>query len=184
MGLLYKKVQIDGKVFDLIANVRKKASGKFVYSIQLNKDKNTEADPPENHTKKGGVNGAQTASTNSIPANSTKVNRQNSLKTADLLSPDYGKVADTPSQSTTPTARPVREPLGNEAPGLDTYFNDIEERAQVIQDKCVLISSGHTTPLMQENIITASGGCLLSVFTESVHFNKQIILFQVRGFLL
>lgn len=34
-----KTVQIDGKLFDLLANVRKKPGGEYVYSIQLNESK-------------------------------------------------------------------------------------------------------------------------------------------------
>lgn len=41
-----KSVQIDGTVFDLLANVRKKADGAFVYSIQLNENKKIKASPP------------------------------------------------------------------------------------------------------------------------------------------
>ena len=39
-------MQIDGSVFDLLANVRKKADGAFVYSIQLNQNKKIKASPP------------------------------------------------------------------------------------------------------------------------------------------
>ncbi|MCD7756253.1 MAG: hypothetical protein LUJ09_08040 [Firmicutes bacterium] len=35
-----KTVQIDGKVYDLLANVRKKPDGEYVYSVQLNENKN------------------------------------------------------------------------------------------------------------------------------------------------
>ena len=41
-----KTVQIDNKVFDLLANVRKKSDGGYVYSIQLNENKKVEASPP------------------------------------------------------------------------------------------------------------------------------------------
>ncbi len=117
-----KKVQIDGKVFDIIANVRKKSTGEFVYSLQLNEDESIEAAPPENHTENGGVNGAQTASNNIIPDSSEKSNRQNSLKTEDLLSPDYGKTE----------AERQAEGSYIEDTGLDTYFDDLGERAQAI----------------------------------------------------
>ena len=40
-----KTVQIDNKVFDLLANVRKKSDGGYVYSIQLNENKKVEASP-------------------------------------------------------------------------------------------------------------------------------------------
>ena len=41
-----KNVQIDDTVYDLVANVRKKADGAYVYSIQLNQNKTIEASPP------------------------------------------------------------------------------------------------------------------------------------------
>jgi hypothetical protein len=40
-------VQIDNVVFDLVANVRKKAEGNYVYSIQLNENKKIEIPPTE-----------------------------------------------------------------------------------------------------------------------------------------
>lgn len=40
-----KTVQIDGRVYDLLANVRKKPDGEYVYSIQLNENKKTPASP-------------------------------------------------------------------------------------------------------------------------------------------
>ena len=43
-----KDVQIDGSVFNLLANVRQKEDGAFVYSIQLNEDKKKTASPPLN----------------------------------------------------------------------------------------------------------------------------------------
>lgn len=68
-----------------------------------------------------------------------KSNRQNSLKTEDLLSPDYGKAADRDSSTALRSAQNdgSGEDSYIEETGLDTYFNDIEERAQVIQDKRV-----------------------------------------------
>lgn len=41
-----KTVQIDGKVYDLLANVRKKPDGEYVYSIQLNENKKKTPAPP------------------------------------------------------------------------------------------------------------------------------------------
>ena len=41
-----KTVQIDGDVFNLLANVRKKADGAFVYSIQLKENRKMTASPP------------------------------------------------------------------------------------------------------------------------------------------
>lgn len=41
-----KTVQIDGRVYDLLANVRKKPDGEFVYSIQLNENEKKAPAPP------------------------------------------------------------------------------------------------------------------------------------------
>lgn len=40
-----KTVQVDGQVFDLLANIRKKPEGEYVYSIQLRANKNYQAAP-------------------------------------------------------------------------------------------------------------------------------------------
>lgn len=45
-----KTVQIDGKVYDLLANVRKKPDGEYVYSIQLTENKNKASAPPSRQT--------------------------------------------------------------------------------------------------------------------------------------
>lgn len=44
-----KTVQIDGRVYDLLANVRKKPEGEYVYSIQLNENKNKTPAPPRRY---------------------------------------------------------------------------------------------------------------------------------------
>ncbi|MBQ2866718.1 MAG: hypothetical protein IJE90_09435 [Clostridia bacterium] len=98
-----KKVQIDGTVFDLVANVRKKASGEFVYSLQLNEDKNTKAAPPETLRNASEFNGAQTASAINIPQPDTSVNSQQSTIGASLrdLAKQYREIA--------PGENPARE---------------------------------------------------------------------------
>ncbi len=58
-----------------------------------------------------------------------KSNRQNSLKTGDLLSPDYGKTAVTAEDPSASGESYIDET------GLDTYFDDLGERAQTIRDK-------------------------------------------------
>jgi len=88
-----KKVQINGTVFDLVANVRKKASGEFVYSLQLNEDKNTKAAPPETLRNASEFNGAQTASAINIPQSATSVKSQNSAKGVSLR--DLAQTRDT-----------------------------------------------------------------------------------------
>ena len=44
-----KTVQIDGQVFDLLANVRKKPGGEYVYSIQLNESTKKTSAPPRQY---------------------------------------------------------------------------------------------------------------------------------------
>jgi hypothetical protein len=70
-----KMVQIDNTVFDLIANVRKKTDGEFVYSIQLNKNKEKEASPSLG-SPNGVLNRMLNASEDSISHNSDFVNRE------------------------------------------------------------------------------------------------------------
>ena len=68
-----KTVQIDGRVYDLLANVRKKPDGEFVYSIQLNENKNKASAPPlqyRNGTAKANnrpVGVSTNASASSVP---------------------------------------------------------------------------------------------------------------------
>ena len=70
-----KNVQIDGTVFDLIANVRKKSDGQFVYSIQLNKNKKIEASPSLG-SPNGVLNRMLNASDNIIAQDTEIVNRK------------------------------------------------------------------------------------------------------------
>lgn len=44
-----KTVQIDGRAYDLLANVRKKLDGEFVYSIQLNENEKKAPAPPRQY---------------------------------------------------------------------------------------------------------------------------------------
>ncbi|MDY3690829.1 MAG: LPD23 domain-containing protein [Dysosmobacter sp.] len=75
-----KTVQIDGRVYDLLANVRKKPDGEYVYSIQLNENKNKAPAPPrqyQNGTAKAEnrpVRVPTDASGVSIPADNEFVN--------------------------------------------------------------------------------------------------------------
>ena len=75
-----KTVQIDGQVYDLLANVRKKPDGEFVYSIQLNENKNKASAPPlqyQNGTAKANnrpVGVSTNASNGSVPQNGGNVN--------------------------------------------------------------------------------------------------------------
>ena len=70
-----KTVQIDNTVFDLVANVRKKTNGAYVYSIQLNENKNIKASPSLD-TQNSGLNRMLNASNNIIdnPTENVKEN--------------------------------------------------------------------------------------------------------------
>jgi predicted nucleotidyltransferase len=70
-----KTVQIDNRVYDLVANVRKKVEGSFVYSIQLNENKKIKASPSLNPNK-GTLNRMLNAFDNSISQDSDSVNRE------------------------------------------------------------------------------------------------------------
>ena len=81
-----KTVQIDGQVYDLLANVRKKPDGEFVYSIQLNENKNKASAPPlqyQNGTAKANnrpVGVSTNALESSVPQNGENVKKRYSLK--------------------------------------------------------------------------------------------------------
>lgn len=81
-----KTVQIDGQVYDLLANVRKKPDGEFVYSIQFNENKNKASAPPlqyRNGTAKANnrpVGVSTNASASSVPQNGENVKKRYSLK--------------------------------------------------------------------------------------------------------
>ena len=83
-----KTVQIDGQVYDLLANVRKKPDGEFVYSIQLNENKNKASAPPlqyRNGTAKANnrpVGVSTNASESSVSQNGENVKKRFSLKPA------------------------------------------------------------------------------------------------------
>lgn len=77
-----KSVQIDGVVYDMVANVRKKTDGSYVYSIQLNENKKIEAAPPLSNNV--ALNRAFTTSTNpSVSQNADGVNTSISKNTGD-----------------------------------------------------------------------------------------------------
>lgn len=67
-----KNVQVDGKVFDLVANIRKNSNNQYVYSVQLNENKKIEAAPPLGNDVT--LNRAFTASTDRISHNDSTVN--------------------------------------------------------------------------------------------------------------
>lgn len=69
-----KTVQIDNQVYDLVANVRRKSTGDFVYSIQLRANNAIEASAAQQPNQKVGVNKAANASVNSISTSTENVN--------------------------------------------------------------------------------------------------------------
>ena len=71
-----KTVQIDSQVYDLVANVRRKSTGDFVYSIQLRGNNTIEASAAQQPNQKVGVNKAANASKGSIPNTSENVNEK------------------------------------------------------------------------------------------------------------
>ena len=102
-----KTVQIDGRLYDLTANVRKTDSGEFVYFLQFNENKKTEAAPLLRATN-GSFNRMLTASDDtSLSQDSPDVNShsmQNSKNDADAgefsvggikaKTADVGRLAD------------------------------------------------------------------------------------------
>ena len=81
-----KTVQIDGQMYDLLANVRKKPDGEYCYSIQLNEHKKKAAAPPlapAYDSRKGtdyAQNGVPTDASNSSIYQDTKKGKKLSLK--------------------------------------------------------------------------------------------------------
>ena len=89
-----KKVQIDGQVFDLLANVRKKPNNNYVYDITLVEDKKTEAAPPDGLHERRRSNGARTASEDMITQPEDSVNSQNSLKGEDEFRAELTRIRE------------------------------------------------------------------------------------------
>ena len=75
-----KTVQIDGKVFDLVADVEKEigASGGYIYTLALRDNKNIKASPALGTPEMGPVKSAGNASENSVLQNEGNVNRVDS----------------------------------------------------------------------------------------------------------
>ncbi len=82
-----KTIQIDGKVYDLVANIRKKAHDSYVYSLQLNENRKTKAEPSHilsdidrfgtSSQNDKVTNRTHSASTNSISPTPQNVNTKN-----------------------------------------------------------------------------------------------------------
>ena len=86
-----KTVQIDGKVFDLIADVEKKygQNGGFVYTLALKENNKIKASPAHS-SKTEPVKSAGNASAYSISENSGNVNSKLSLSDSDIAPTKYG----------------------------------------------------------------------------------------------
>lgn len=78
-----KAVQIDGQVYDLLANVRKKPDGEFVYSIQLNENKKISASPVAGSADNGTALKVGETDKYSVPQNEGNVKKRFSLKPAE-----------------------------------------------------------------------------------------------------
>lgn len=80
-----KTVQIDNRVYDLLANVRKKSDGEFVYSIELRDNKKiapaTSHEPAYNRDSRNGYssNEMHTEADTSVPPNAASVNTPTSI---------------------------------------------------------------------------------------------------------
>lgn len=74
-----KIVQIDNRVFDLVANVRKKPDNSFVYNIQLKENKKIKASPPRSSLLRAS-SGVPNASVDFISQNAENVNSEFSEK--------------------------------------------------------------------------------------------------------
>ena len=78
-----KTVQINGVVYDLVANVRKKVGAEYVYSLQLRENTKIEAAAPATATKDG-IQKGEATSDNSIRSSSENSNRK--IKTSAVAS--------------------------------------------------------------------------------------------------
>lgn len=81
-----KTVQIDGKVFDLVADVEKEigSSDGYIYTLALRDNKNIKASPALGTPETGPVKSAGNASEKSVPQNVGNVNTEDSSKASQL----------------------------------------------------------------------------------------------------
>ena len=70
-----KTVQIDGGVFDLTANVRKKSDGRYVYAIEMHENKKIEPSSPGG-SQKSGLSGVPNSSGDIIQDNPPSVKKK------------------------------------------------------------------------------------------------------------
>ena len=93
-----KNVQIDGSVYDLVANVRKKTDNAFVYSIQLRENKKIKASPPLGSLSRA-LDGVPNASMGSIRKSSRKVNSLSDQTETDSFEKWFGDWQNNPAQN-------------------------------------------------------------------------------------
>ena len=88
-----KTVQIDGYVFDIVANVRLTAKDEFVYNIQLNESKRKSPSPLHRSADNGRPlkSSAQRASTTNYAQKSENVNSLNKKKNLTQVNPQLHK---------------------------------------------------------------------------------------------
>ena len=91
-----KTVQIDGKVFDLVADVEKEigASGGYIYTLALRDNKNIKASPALGTPEMGPVKSAGNASTKSVLQNEGNVKRYSLKEYTDEEKKQHRKDAD------------------------------------------------------------------------------------------
>lgn len=120
-------------------NVKEKSDGAFVYSFNAEKQNEGSSTRQTLHadvTPSGKDGGNAKPFNNSIPDSSEKSNTQKSLKTGDLLSKEYKPSPEKRADDIRPyNENGAEERSYIEDTGLDTYFDDMEKRAQVVQDK-------------------------------------------------
>ncbi len=98
-----KTVQIDNTVFNVLANVRKKSDGEYVYSITLRPNKKIRVSPPIGIKNDSVMTGAQHSYENSIPQNSSNVNSFSENSFENLKSFSDSDIAPLPANEDFPT---------------------------------------------------------------------------------
>lgn len=109
-----KTVQIDGNVFNLLANVRKKADGAFVYSIQLKENRKMTASPPL------GPRRASNGVTNTVKNKITQKEQNVKQKYSRELDSEYMELAKDPEGNSTELRKMVDQAA--EQQGYKTLF--------------------------------------------------------------
>ena len=109
-----KTVQIDGNVFNLLANVRKKADGAFVYSIQLKENRKMTASPPL------GPRRASNGVTNTVKNTITQKEQNVKQKYSRELDSEYMELAKDPKGNSTELRKMVDQAA--EQQGYKTLF--------------------------------------------------------------